>query len=108
MNLSNLLLLAEAISGYKMLCFETPKWTLAPEVGKKATYNNFLKVGTNSFDSFGKGSEQEQLSVLATSGEQSAAIAPAFLPVSLILASEVLCDWKKRNTMITFFVCLLY
>lgn len=69
MNPSNLLLLAEAISGYKMLLSETPKLILAPEVGNKATYNNFLKVGTNSFDSFGKGSEQEQLSVLAALGD---------------------------------------
>lgn len=65
-------------------------------MGNTATYNNFLKVGTNSFDSFGKGSEGEQLSVLAALGEQSAAIAPAVLPPGLILASEVLCDWRKE------------
>lgn len=41
----------------------------SPEVGNKATYNSFLKVGMNSFDSFGEGSEQAQLAVLAVLGD---------------------------------------
>lgn len=69
-------------------------------MGNKATCNNFLKVGTNSFGSFGKGSEQEQLSVLAALGDSSAAIVPAFLPLRLILASEVLCDWRKEMPLL--------
>lgn len=73
-----------------MLFFESPNQILAPEVGNKATNNNFLKVGSNSFDSFGKGSEQEQLPALAALRDYSAAIVSAFLPIGLFLASEVL------------------
>lgn len=55
-----------------------------------------MRAGTNSFDSFGKGSEQEQLSVLAALGDESAAVVPAFLPLRLVLASEVLCEWRRE------------
>lgn len=91
-----------------MLLFGSPEWILGPEVGNTATYKYFLKVGTNFFDWFGKESEQEQLSVLAALGDYRAAIAPAFLPPGLILASEVLSDWRKETSQLpSLFACYI-
>lgn len=53
-------------------------------------------------------SEQEQLSVLAALVDYRAAIAPSFLPAGLILASEVLWDWRKEMSQLpSLFACYI-